>query len=210
MWLKLSDVKWAAAWQNQQNDMCTQQRLRSARASVQLSVSLLCTQWEATVRTQSFFMLTAKTLFRLVDAQADPSLCQVHRSFCWFCRAAFKWKKKNQNILSVTWLPLRKTNKKKLSNCPTEKSQYVFLQKSATGQFACLSPVNVWHRYMYMYSKYVWATSWENLFMPYAKNKGTDQPAHIRSLISAFVVQRRRSACAQPDQRFILFAAWMV
>ena len=34
----------------------------------------------------------------------------------------------------------------------------------------------------------IWATSLENLFMPYVTNKGTDQPAHPRSLISAFVV----------------------
>ena len=34
-----------------------------------------------------------------------------------------------------------------------------------------------------------WATSWENLFMPYANIKGADQPAHPRSLISAFVVR---------------------
>ena len=34
-----------------------------------------------------------------------------------------------------------------------------------------------------------WATSWENVFIPYANNKGTDQPAHPRSLISAFVVR---------------------
>ena len=33
-----------------------------------------------------------------------------------------------------------------------------------------------------------WAMSWENLFMPYANNKGTDQPAHLRSLISTVVV----------------------
>ena len=31
--------------------------------------------------------------------------------------------------------------------------------------------------------------SWENLFMLYANNKGTDQPAHLRSLISTFVVR---------------------
>ena len=31
-------------------------------------------------------------------------------------------------------------------------------------------------------------TSRENLLMPYAKNKGVDQPAHLRSLISTFVV----------------------
>ena len=30
--------------------------------------------------------------------------------------------------------------------------------------------------------------SWENLFMAYANNKGADQPAHLRSLIRAFVV----------------------
>ena len=33
-----------------------------------------------------------------------------------------------------------------------------------------------------------WATPWENLFLPYANNKGADQPAHPRSLISTFVV----------------------
>ena len=34
-----------------------------------------------------------------------------------------------------------------------------------------------------------WATSWEKLFLPYANNKGADQPAHPRSLISAFVIR---------------------
>ena len=34
----------------------------------------------------------------------------------------------------------------------------------------------------------IWASSRENLFTPYANNKGVDQPAHPRSLISTFVV----------------------
>ena len=34
----------------------------------------------------------------------------------------------------------------------------------------------------------IWATLWENLFIPYANNKGADQPAHPCSLISAFIV----------------------
>ena len=34
-----------------------------------------------------------------------------------------------------------------------------------------------------------WATSWENLFLPYANKKGADQPAHRRSLISTFIVR---------------------
>ena len=32
-----------------------------------------------------------------------------------------------------------------------------------------------------------WATSWENLFNPYANNKDADQPAHPRSLISVLL-----------------------
>ena len=33
-----------------------------------------------------------------------------------------------------------------------------------------------------------WAMSWENLFLSYVNNKGTDQPAHPHSLTSTFVV----------------------
>ena len=35
----------------------------------------------------------------------------------------------------------------------------------------------------------IWATSWDNLFMPYANNEGADQTAHPRSRIRAFVVR---------------------
>ena len=38
---------WAAAQQNQQNDLCAQRRLRSALASAQSNQSSLCTQWVA-------------------------------------------------------------------------------------------------------------------------------------------------------------------
>ena len=37
--------------------------------------------------------------------------------------------------------------------------------------------------------KDILAMSWENLFVPHANNKGADQPAHPRSLISTFVVR---------------------
>ena len=33
----------------------------------------------------------------------------------------------------------------------------------------------------------------KNLFMPNANNKGADQPAHLRSLISAFVIRYQDS-----------------
>ena len=35
----------------------------------------------------------------------------------------------------------------------------------------------------------IWDTSWENLFLSYANNKDTDQPAHPRSLISVFAIR---------------------
>ena len=38
---------WAAWWQNQQNGMCAQRRLRSAWASAQCDQSSLCAQWIA-------------------------------------------------------------------------------------------------------------------------------------------------------------------
>ena len=34
-----------------------------------------------------------------------------------------------------------------------------------------------------------WATTWQNLFLPYTNNKGADQPVHPHSLISPFVVR---------------------
>ena len=37
--------------------------------------------------------------------------------------------------------------------------------------------------------KLIWATSWENLFIPYANNKDADRPAHPHSLISTFIVR---------------------
>ena len=36
---------WAASWQNQQNGMCAQRRLRSASAPAQSDQSSLCAQW---------------------------------------------------------------------------------------------------------------------------------------------------------------------
>ena len=50
-----------------------------------------------------------------------------------------------------------------------------------TPKYACRASVTqLWNN--------IWAMSWENLFMPYANNKGADQPAHPCSLIRAFVV----------------------
>ena len=46
-----------------------------------------------------------------------------------------------------------------------------------------------WYHLLQWYVNVKWAPSWENQFLPYANNKGADQPGHLRSLISAFVVR---------------------
>ena len=77
--------KWAAPWQNQQNDLCTQRRLRSAWASAQSDQSLRCPHEE----TLSYPLSALQRLWSAwVDAQADLSLRWAHRSFCWFCHEA--------------------------------------------------------------------------------------------------------------------------
>ena len=73
---------WVTAWQNQQNNLCTQRRLRPAWASAQSDQSLCCSHKEA-LGPRLPTELTAKT----ADAQADLSLRWVHMSFCWICQA---------------------------------------------------------------------------------------------------------------------------
>ena len=58
--------------------------------------------------------------------------------------------------------------------------------------WVCLTPIS-YCCFASSKLKNIWATSWENVFMPYANNKGTDQPAHSRNLISAFLVCCRDS-----------------
>ena len=76
-------TKWATSWQNQQNVMCAQWRLRSACASAQSGQSSLCTQWVA--KDPSFLHTDSEDWADWVDAQADLSLPWAHMPFCWFC-----------------------------------------------------------------------------------------------------------------------------
>ena len=41
----------------------------------------------------------------------------------------------------------------------------------------------------FYWSSNIWATPWQNLFIPYANNKDTDQNAYPSSLFSTFVVR---------------------
>ena len=55
---------WASSWQNQQNELCAQRRLRSAWASAQSDQSLLCPH-EESLGPKLPKKCTAKTLIRL-------------------------------------------------------------------------------------------------------------------------------------------------
>ena len=60
VWQVDKEALWAASWQNQQNGMCVQRRLRSAWASAQSDQSLRCA-FNGYLRTGAFFMRTRKT-----------------------------------------------------------------------------------------------------------------------------------------------------
>ena len=78
-------------WQNQQNDLCTQRRLRSAWAFAQSDQSFRCPHDES--RQQRLWLDWA-------DAQADLSLCWAHSYFVGFVMRQLKWRYSGNPITS--------------------------------------------------------------------------------------------------------------
>ena len=82
-----ASVIWAASWQNQQNGIRAQRRLKSAWASAQSDQSFRCPLEE---NMGSYYPLSAQR--RLwsdwADTQADMSLRWAHTPLCWFCHDA--------------------------------------------------------------------------------------------------------------------------
>ena len=62
--VKMLHYNWFSAWQNQQNDLCAHQGLRSAWASTQSDLSLRCPH-EETLSAYLSIEHTAKTQIRL-------------------------------------------------------------------------------------------------------------------------------------------------
>ena len=52
--------------------------------------------------------------------------------------------------------------------------------------------------------KIIWASTYDNLILFYANNKGADQPVHLHSLISAFVIRYLDSIIAKLDTSKVL------
>ena len=64
--------------------LCAQRRLKSAWTSAQADQSLRCAL-NGWLRTQAFFMRTAKTLIRLGGCPGWSESSLGAQSFCWFC-----------------------------------------------------------------------------------------------------------------------------
>ena len=74
---------WATSWQNQQNDLCAQRRLRSAwhkPSLIRVFAVRTMDSWGPNVSSCGQRRLWSDW----ADAQADLSLRWAHRSFCWF------------------------------------------------------------------------------------------------------------------------------
>ena len=73
-------------WQNQQNGMCAQRRLRSAFASAQSDQSSV-SAWRK-LGSLATHWAHSEDWSDWTDAQADLSLRWAHMPFCWFCHEA--------------------------------------------------------------------------------------------------------------------------
>ena len=78
--------KWAASWQNQQNGMCAQRRLRSAWPSAQSDQSSLST-WRK-LGSLATHWVHSEDSDQPGHAQADLNLHWAHMPFYWFCHDA--------------------------------------------------------------------------------------------------------------------------
>ena len=83
--LKYRRTKRATARQNEQNDMCPQQRFRSAWASARSDQSSLCVLWVA--KDPTFLHADSEDCSDWADAQVDLSHRWAYMWFCWFCHA---------------------------------------------------------------------------------------------------------------------------
>ena len=83
---KATKDRWAATWQNQQSD-CAPSEDSDQPGHPPSLISLRCAL-NGYLRTQAFFMRTAKTLIRLGGCPGWSESSMGAHSFCWFCNVA--------------------------------------------------------------------------------------------------------------------------
>ena len=117
----------AAARQNQQNDMCGQQRLRLAWASSQSDQSFRCPH-EESVSHWLPMECTAKSLIRLGGYPGWSESSLGAHSFCWFCHVVAH-KRRNSHVAGLLLCVCERLNKDyasaSSSQCTTENGYSV-------------------------------------------------------------------------------------
>ena len=94
----------------------------------------------------------------------------AHMSFCWFCHGVAQVINYSQIVRASVHILF------------TDSLDHFRLLTTLTFDLGlCLSRHGT--------TLHIWATSWENLFLPDVNNRGADQSVHPCSLISAFIVR---------------------
>ena len=126
----------------------------------------------------------------MLDLISHEYICKLYIALCMIVFVYCMW------LVTVLWLDFEPI---KLiwfwfdlyQFCPLHDCYHlirtgVFLDGIARKNYITLMPLQKKKKETKTF--FIWAMSWENLFMPYAKKKGADQPVHLCSLISAFIV----------------------
>ena len=190
------NIIWAAAWQNQLNDLCTQRRLRSAWASAQSDLTLCCLH-EVTLGPKLPMESTAKTVIRLGRVFAGCMCHFVGFVMTWLiCIASFVNEEETSGIVllsrtsfaSATW-----------NSLPLLCIKWI-LVKLLTFNFSVAVPVKImeiavlWILWTGIKQVVMenWAT-WQNKQNDCAPSEDSDQPGHPPSLIRVFADRMKQA-----------------
>ena len=106
--------------------VCAQRRLRSAWASAQSDQSFRCVLNEK-LRTQAFFMRTAKALIRLGGCPGWSESSLGAQSLCWYCHVAAQLVKlftgQMENHKRINYTQLQKTHYSHLDQIQTRNKR---------------------------------------------------------------------------------------
>ena len=156
---------WAASWQNQQNDCAPSKDSDQPGHPPSLIRVFAVHMKEAWV-----FSYPLSAQWRLwsdwADAQVDLSLCWAHSHFVGFVtrRLIYQWSKVSNTRPVVMWLKFI-----------LMQIEFIMMDFMHPHDSTLIMWLKLWDRLDAVTILRIWATSWENLFIPYANNKGGDQ-----------------------------------
>ena len=97
---------------------------------------------------------------------------------CSYCIVIFTL---HQDVISIVQIQ----NRLFFNEVETDFFQWLYFLHQIDFRFLSLTGVDILEALLFS-EEIIWAPSWEKLFLPYANNKGTHQPAHILPLVSVY------------------------